>query len=86
MRNRKTNEEMVNTWSMRRRDGDISRVARRTNRSVGHVSNMISGRRRMTEGVARELYRISSRRVDNYTLATRHNMTPERVQYEFAVK
>ena len=80
----RTVEEMRATWEDRRRDLDIARVAERTGYSPSHVSNMVNRRRRMNESVAKEFYRISRNRVDNYTLAFRYDMTVEQVQREFA--
>lgn len=85
--NRKSTEEMFNIWEERRRDGDIRQVANRLWYSPSHISNVINGRRgqrnpQLRENIARELYRMSYRRVRNEVLRTRHGV--ENVEYMFS--
>jgi DNA-binding transcriptional regulator YdaS (Cro superfamily) len=84
MKNKMTEKEMVNYWSLRNREKDLDIVSERTGLSKSHVCNMIKGRRSLNPRVARTLYRLASRRLTNKTLAQRHNISIDRVPYQFS--
>jgi ribosomal protein S21 len=45
--------------------GDVERIAERTGYSKSHISNVIAGRRRITDEIANVMYYISYRRKKN---------------------
>lgn len=52
-------------YSARRRQGDLYRISEKTGYSVSHISNMIAGRRSVTDTVATAMYSLSSQRPKN---------------------
>ena len=52
-------------FNNRKRNGDVTRIADETGYSVSHVSNMISGARRVTDVAANAMYNLTRRRVKN---------------------
>ena len=52
-------------FNNRKRNGDVTRMADETGYSVSHVSNMISGARRVTDVAANAMYMLTRRRVKN---------------------
>ena len=45
--------------------GDVDRLAETTGYSVGHISNVIAGRRKVSNALADAMYSISRRRTKN---------------------
>jgi hypothetical protein len=56
-------------YKARRRSGDNTRLAETTGYSVGHVSNVVNGNRKVNEVLANAMYNIARRRVKNSELA-----------------
>jgi hypothetical protein len=52
-------------FTARRRDGDVARIAKMSDNSVSHVSNIMSGRRIVNQEVANAMYMVSRRRMKN---------------------
>jgi hypothetical protein len=52
-------------FNNRKRNGDVTRIADETGYSVSHVSNMISGARRVTDVAANAMYNLTRRRIKN---------------------
>jgi hypothetical protein len=52
-------------FNNRKRNGDVTRIADETGYSVSHISNMISGARRVTDVAANAMYNLTRRRVKN---------------------
>jgi len=52
-------------FNNRKRNGDVTRIADETGYSVSHISNMISGVRRVTDVAANAMYNLTRRRVKN---------------------
>jgi len=52
-------------FNNRKRNGDVTRIADETGYSVSHISNMISGARRVTDEVANAMYNLTRRRIKN---------------------
>ena len=52
-------------FNNRKRNGDVTRIADETGYSVSHISNMISGARRVTDEVANVMYNLTRRRIKN---------------------
>jgi hypothetical protein len=52
-------------FNNRKRNGDVTRIADETGYSVSHISNMISGTRRVTDEVANAMYNLTRRRIKN---------------------
>jgi DNA-binding transcriptional regulator YdaS (Cro superfamily) len=55
-------------FTHRQRKGDVTRIAEETGYSVSHISNMVSGTRRVTNDVANAMYMLTRRRVKNSEL------------------
>ena len=53
----------------RKRTGDVTRLAEETGYSTSHISNMISGARRITDNVANAMYMLTRRRQKNESFA-----------------
>lgn len=52
-------------FTHRQRQGDVTRLAEETGYSVSHISNMISGARRVNDTVANAMYNLTRRRMKN---------------------
>lgn len=52
-------------FNNRKRNGDVTRIADETGYSVSHISNMISGTRRVTDVAANAMYNLTRRRIKN---------------------
>jgi hypothetical protein len=52
-------------FNNRKRNGDVTRIADETGYSVSHISNMISGARRVTDVAANAMYNLTRRRIKN---------------------
>jgi hypothetical protein len=52
-------------FTARRRNGDVTRIAKMSDYSVSHVSNIMSGRRIVNQEVANAMYMVSRRRMKN---------------------
>ncbi len=52
-------------FTARRRNGDVTKVAKMSNQSISHVSNIMSGRRSVNQEVANAMYMVSRRRLKN---------------------
>lgn len=52
-------------FTHRQKVGDVTRIAENTGYSVGHVSNMISGTRRVSTVAANAMYSMTARRMKN---------------------
>jgi hypothetical protein len=57
-------------YNSRRREGDLERISDQTYYSKSHISNMLNGRRTLTEEVANVIYRISRNRTKNARVST----------------
>ena len=51
-------------YIVRQRRGDVTRLSETTGLSVGQVSNVVAGRRSVSQELANEMYNISRRRVN----------------------
>jgi hypothetical protein len=56
-------------FTHRKRTGDVTRIADETGYSVSHISNMISGARKVTDTVANAMYMLTRRRQKNEQFA-----------------
>lgn len=52
-------------FTARKRSGDATRIADQTGYSVSHITNVIAGRRNVTNVIANEMYNVSRRRMKN---------------------
>lgn len=52
-------------FTHRRRQGDVNRIADETGYSTSHITNMLSGARKVNNTVANAMYNLTSRRVKN---------------------
>jgi DNA-binding transcriptional regulator YdaS (Cro superfamily) len=52
-------------FTHRKRQGDVTRLAEETGYSVSHISNMISGTRKVNNEVANAMYNLTRRRQKN---------------------
>jgi hypothetical protein len=57
-------------FTARKRQGDVTRVADETGYSASHVSNTISGARKINNTIANAMYMLTRRRTRNNELAT----------------
>lgn len=55
-------------YTARKQKGDVSVISYKTGYSEGHIYNMLSGNRKITDGVADEMYRISKKREKNSSI------------------
>jgi DNA-binding transcriptional regulator YdaS (Cro superfamily) len=55
-------------FKARRRTGDVTKVAETTGYSVSHVSNTISGARKINNTIADSMYSLTRRRTKNSEL------------------
>jgi hypothetical protein len=53
----------------RKRQGDVTRLSEDTGYSVSHISNMISGTRKVNQNVANAMYNMTRRRQKNEEFA-----------------
>lgn len=56
-------------FTHRKRQGDVTRLAEETGYSASHISNMISGARKVTDTVANAMYMLTRRRQKNEAFA-----------------
>ena len=56
-------------FKARKRTGDVTRVAETVGYSTSHVSNTISGTRRINNTIANAMYSLTRRRIKNSELA-----------------
>ena len=52
-------------FTHRRRQGDVNRIVDETGYSTSHITNMLSGARRVNDTVANAMYSLTSRRIKN---------------------
>jgi len=50
-------------FTHRQKTGDLTRLAEETGYSVGHLSNVTSGNRRVNDTIANAMYNLTSRRM-----------------------
>jgi hypothetical protein len=55
-------------YSARKRKHDTSYLSETTGYSVSHISNVLAGRRSVSESLANEMYKLSCRRQKNSEL------------------
>jgi len=52
-------------FNARKRQGDVSKLSESTGYSISHITNVLAGRRSVSQTLANEMYTISRRRVKN---------------------
>jgi hypothetical protein len=52
-------------FTHRQKTGDLTRLSEETGYSVGHLSNVTSGNRRVNDTIANAMYNLTSRRTKN---------------------
>lgn len=62
LKRRMNRTAILQFYKARTRQGDINTISERTGYSTSHISNMIAGRRRITDEVADVMYYMSFRR------------------------
>jgi hypothetical protein len=50
-------------FTHRQKTGDLTRLSEETGYSVGHLSNVTSGNRRVNDTIANAMYNLTSRRM-----------------------
>ena len=57
-----SNQELLSFYRQRSRRGDLEKIAKLTNYSSTHISNVKSGRRSINSTIAKAMYKVSSKR------------------------
>ena len=52
-------------FNARKKQGDVSKLSESTGYSISHITNVLAGRRSVSQALANEMYTISRRRVKN---------------------